>query len=248
MNNLEQTSEILRKLRLYGMARAYTTLLETPNDSLSAHDLIRHLVDTEWGDRRGRAVDRLIRSAKFRYTASLSELYYFDGRGLDLDLVQQLASGVYLQKGQNILISGATGTGKSYFATALGHEACRSGRKVLYSNTARLTTRLKQSKAEGRLIKELERIEQADLVILDDFGLQVLDAQSRSILMDIMEDRHDRKSTMVVGQVPVSSWHEVIGDATMADALMDRWVHGAYSIELCGESLRKKSTGDRTQA
>ncbi len=96
------------------------------------------------------------------YTASLSELYYFDGRGLDLDIVQQLASGVYLQKGQNILISGATGTGKSYFATALGHEACRSGRKVLYSNTARLTTRLKQSKAEGPIIKELERIEQAD--------------------------------------------------------------------------------------
>ena len=206
------------------MAHANTTLLETPNDTLSAHDLLRHLVDTEWSNRRGRAIDRLIRGAKFRYTASLSELYYFDGRGIELDLVQQLASGVYLRKAQNILISGATGTGKSYFATALGHEACRSGRKVLYSNTARLTTQLKQAKKEGRIIKELERIEQAYLVILVDFGLQVLDAQSRSILMDIMEDRHDRKSTMVVGQVPVSSWNEVIGDATMADA---SWTDGS---------------------
>ena len=162
MNNLEQTSETLRKLRLYGMARANTTLLETPNHTLSAHDLVRHLVDTEWSDRHGRAIDRLIRGAKFRCTASLSELYYFDGRGSELDLVQQLASGVYLLKALNILISGGTDTGKSYFATALRHEACRSGRKVLYSNTARLTTQLKQANTEGRKIKELEQIEQAD--------------------------------------------------------------------------------------
>lgn len=240
MTSIEQTAETLRKLRLYGMARAYTALIESPNDALGAHELINYLVDTEWSERKGRSVERLIRFAKFRYTASLSELYYFTGRGLDPDVVQQLASGVYLQKAQNVLISGPTGTGKSYLATALGHQACHIGRKVLYSNTARLTTRLKQAKTDGKIIKDLERIAQADLLILDDFGLQVLDSQSRSILMDIMEDRHDRKSTMVVGQVPVSSWYEVIGDETMADALMDRWVHGAYSIELAGESLRKR--------
>ena len=120
-------------------------------------------------------------------------------------------------------------------ATALGRAACELGKRVRYANTARLTTELKQAKTEVSLIKELKKLEKTDLLNLDDFGLQVLDATGRSLLMDVMEDRHGRKSTMVVGQIPITSWHEVIGDLTLADALMDRWVHGSYQIELDGE-------------
>jgi DNA replication protein DnaC len=156
---------------------------------------------------------------------------------------------MYLTQAQNVLITGPTGTGKSFMATALGRAACELGKRVRYANTARLTTELKQAKTEGSLIKELKKLEKTDLLILDDFGLQVLDATGRSLLMDVMEDRHGRKSTMVVGQIPITSWHEVIGDLTLADALMDRWVHGSYQIELDSESMRKKmSQAENTKA
>lgn len=238
--SIETTKETLRKLRLYGMLRSYDALLEGPQPtSYNAHELMQHLADTEWEDRRNRAIERLTRMAKFRYEASLTQLHKPESRNLDMSIIQQLAEGFYLSNAQNVLITGPTGTGKSFLATALGRAACGLNKRVRYSNAARLAAELKHAKTQGNLIRELKKLEKTDLLILDDFGLQPLDSTARSLIMDIMEDRHELKSTMVVGQVPVSSWHEVIGDLTMADALMDRWVHGAYQIELTGESLRK---------
>jgi DNA replication protein DnaC len=249
MKMIENTKETLRKLRLYGMLRAYDELLEQPQSRFNAHELMEYLAETEWIDRYNRAITRLTRMAQFRYEASISQLQITPERGIDSNLIQQLSEGMYLTQAQNVLITGPTGTGKSFMATALGRAACELGKRVRYANTARLTTELKQAKTEGSLIKELKKLEKTDLLILDDFGLQVLDATGRSLLMDVMEDRHGRKSTMVVGQIPITSWHEVIGDLTLADALMDRWVHGSYQIELDGESMRKKmSQTENTKA
>jgi len=241
-------SEIIEKMqqmRLYGMLRAYNHVFENPQESLSSDELIEHLIDWEYSDRNNRSVQRLLRMAHFRYKAAIEQIDYHSERSIDKTMIQRLASGHYLLQAQNVLISGSTGTGKSYIATALGREACGQRNRVLYANTARLLTSLKIFKSEGTLIKELGKIEKAQLLILDDFGLQPLDAIARSLLMDIMEDRHGRSSTMIVGQIPIESWHSVIGDPTMADALLDRWVHGSYRIELQGESMRRKVAQNR---
>ncbi|MEI6879934.1 MAG: ATP-binding protein [Bacteroidota bacterium] len=137
-------------------------------------------------------------------------------------------------------MTGSTGTGKSYLSCALGNQACILGKKVFYANANRLFTQLKMAKADGSIIKEMAKIERQDLVILDDFGIQPIDAQSRMILMEIIEDRHGKKSTMITSQLPVDAWYEAIGDATLADAIMDRVVHDAHRINLKGESLRRK--------
>ena len=243
---IEKTKQTLQNLRLYGMLRAYNELIENPRASMTSHELMNYLADTEWMERHNRAIARQVRFAGFRYQASLSAIEEPEKRGIDMGIIQQLATGLYLDKHQNVLINGPTGTGKSFLATALGRAACDLNRRVLYYNTARLTTILKQAQVEDSLLKLLKKIAKVDLLILDDFGLQALDAQARSLLMDVMEDRHERKSTMVVGQIPVSSWHKVIGDLTIADALMDRWVHQAYMIELEGESMRRKRTRSKS--
>ena len=138
-----------------------------------------------------------------------------------------------------MFITGSTGTGKSYLATSLGYEACQKGLKVLYASTNRLMGQLKIAKAKGNILQELKKIERTDLLILDDFGMQPFDAQSRMNLMDVIEDRYGKKSTIITSQIPVKDWYDVIGDKTVADAIMDRVVHQAIRIELFGESLRK---------
>ena len=137
-------------------------------------------------------------------------------------------------------MTGSTGTGKSYLACALGNQACSKGHKVGYANTTRLLTQLKMAKADGSAIKEMLRLEKLDVLILDDFGIQLLDVQSRMPLMELIEDRHGKKSTIITSQLPVSAWYEIIGDHTLADAILDRIVHDAHRIELQGESLRKQ--------
>jgi len=146
----------------------------------------------------------------------------------------------FINKGENILITGATGVGKSYLSSALGHQACQSGYKTLYFNTQKLFSRLKMLKADGSYTKEISRMEKYDLLILDDFGLAPLDSTARMFLLEIIEDRHGRKSTIISSQLPVAKWYEVIGESTIADAILDRMVHTAHRIELKGESLRKK--------
>ena len=204
------------------------------------HEFIALLVDTEWDDRQNRKIERAIRVAAFRYKASLEKVVYGKERNLDRNTLMRLAQGDYLSNAENILITGSTGVGKSYIATALGYQACIDRFRVMYFNTNKLLAKLKMAKADGTYLKELAKLERQQLLILDDFGMQPIDHQSRLTLLEIIEDRHAKGSVIITSQLPVSQWYDVIGEKTIADAIMDRLVHQAHRIELNGESMRKK--------
>lgn len=242
MNN-NQTLEKMRILRLFGMHDAFRTSLETSiKEQMTQDQFIAHLVCSEFDNRRNRAIERALKGAQFRYNATLEDMDCTFERGLDRNQVERLASMEFVCQNKDLFITGPTGTGKSYLATALGHKACQDGLRVIYSNTAKLMSLLKIAKAKGTILLELKRIERCDLLILDDFGMQSFDSQSRGILMDIIEDRHQKRSTMLTSQVPVKGWHDVIGEKTVADAVLDRIVHQALRVELFGESIRKRKT------
>src|SRR3954447_21685904 len=187
--------------------------------------MIALLIDSEWDDRHNRSIERGISNARFRYKATIEALDYGKERGLDKNVVHRLADAEFIRKKEDLLISGSTGTGKSFLASALGYQACQLSFKVLYANAMRLFAQLKMAKADGSAIKELMKIEKMDLLILDDFGMQPLDAQSRASLLDIIEDRHGRRSTIITSQLPVKQWYEVIGEKTVADAILDRTLY-----------------------
>ena len=236
----QETLEKIKKLKLLGMARVYQTSLE--NDKLlelSADELINMLVEAECDDRLNRNIERRLRNAKFRYQSSIENIDFGADRNLDRNQMMRFAECTYIRKQENILITGSTGIGKSHIATALGHQACVLGFKVYYANMAKLFSKLKMGKADGSYIREISKIERQDLLILDDFGLVPIDNQNRSALMEIIEDRHKKASMIITSQLPVNCWHEVIGEKTIADAILDRIVHDAHRIELKGESLRK---------
>ena len=239
MNN--QTLEKLRGMRLFGMHDAFKTSLENNlKEQMTQDQLIFHLVSSEWDNRKNRAVERAVRAAAFRYNASLEDIDYTFERGLDRNQVERLAALEFIRDHKDLFITGPTGTGKSYLATALGNKACQDGFRVFYASTNKLISLLKIAKAKGNILNELKRIERADLLILDDFGMQAFDSQGRGIMMEIIEDRHGKHSTMITSQVPVKGWHDVIGERTVADAILDRIVHHALRVELYGESIRKR--------
>ena len=239
MNN--QTLEKMRKMKLYGMQRSFKHATETQSlGNLTPDELINMLVDSEWDDRGNRARERSIANAKFRYKTSIEGIDFNPERHLDRNQILRLADCSFIDKAENVLITGSIGTGKSYLACAIGNQACMMGYKVFYANATRLFTQLKMAKADGSAIKEMARIEKQDLLILDDFGIQSLDVQSRMMLMELVEDRHGKRSTLFTSQLPVQLWYEIIGDQTLADAILDRIVHDAQRIELQGDSLRKK--------
>ena len=198
------------------------------------------LLQAEDEDRADRRFERLRRSAKFRYSATMEELRFGADRGLNKSQVTELATGRYIDKGESILITGATGCGKSFIASALGHRACSKGTKVLYFNAQKLLAGTKMARLDGSAVKLFDRIAKAGLLILDDFGLANLDKKQQMDLMEIIEDRHGRASTIIASQLPVASWYDVIGEATIADAILDRLVHTSHRIELKGKSQRKK--------
>ena len=231
----QETLEKIKKLRLFGMARAYETSLE--NDkllSLSADELIKMLVEAEWDDRQNRNIERRLRYARFRYQSCMESIDYQADRNLDRNQIMRFAECNFIKKQENIIITGSTGIGKNYIATAIGHQACTLGFKVYYANLGKLFSRLKMGKADGSYLREISRIERQDLLIIDDFGLLPIDAQNRSALMEIVEDRHKKASMIITSQLPVNCWHEVIGEKTIADAILDRIVHDAHRIELRG--------------
>lgn len=239
--NSESILEHMRRMKLYGMQKAFKMALENQSMAqLTADELIAHLVAQEWDDRQNRSVERSVRNARFRYPAQVENIVYEQQRAIDRNLIHRLAECTFITNAENLIITGSTGTGKSYLASALGHQACINGYKVFYTGTSRLLSQLKMAKADGSSLKELKRIERIELLILDDFGIQPFDHQSRMMLMDIIEDRHGKKSTIFTSQLPVSLWYEIIGDNTIADAIMDRIVHSAHRIEIQGESMRKK--------
>ena len=237
----EKTVDRLKEMKFYGMLRAFQASFAsgTIND-LTRDEMVAHLVDQEWDDRYNRKIARSMTNARFRYNASFEQMYFEQDRGMDKNLVMRLSECNFIDKKENVLITGSTGIGKSYLACALGQQACTLGYRVMYFSTGKLFSKLKLAKADGSCISEIARMERQHLLILDDFGIQGMDAQSRAMLMEIIEDRHGKGSTIITSQVPVGEWHEVIGEKTIADAILDRLIHNAHRLELTGESLRKK--------
>lgn len=236
-----QIESQLNRLRLYGMSRSWQALLETrKSHELTLSEGLELLLQAEEQDRTDRRFDQLKKNARFRYQASVEELRLESARGLDKGLILSLATGDYLTKAESVLISGATGCGKSFLASALGHQACAQGYKVAYYNVQKLLLRTKMARLDGSIYKFFEKTAKMDLLILDDFGLTHLEQQQRLDLMELIEDRHGKASTIMASQLPVANWYDVIGEETIADAILDRLVHSSYRIELKGESLRKK--------
>jgi DNA replication protein DnaC len=238
----EETMQKMQKMKLHGMARAFKTSLEDGRIArLTSDEMVSFLTDAEWDDRNNRRIDRRLRVARFRYKANVEQIDFEIERNLDKNQLNRFAECSFIDKAENIIITGSTGIGKSYIASALGNQACTQGYWVLYANTQKLFSLLRMAKADGSYLKEITKIEKQDLLILDDFGIQPLDSHNRSALMEIIEDRHGKKSTIITSQVPVKQWHGVIGETTMADAILDRIVHQAHRIELQGESLRRRT-------
>lgn len=238
----ETTLQKMKHMKFYGMLRAFRTTMEVGQmNQYTPDEMIGFLIESEWDDRENRKIQRGLTNAKFRYKASMENIIY-DKLSIDKNEIHRLADCTFIERKQNVIITGSTGVGKSYLASALGHQACINGYKVMYANTAKLIAKLKMAKADGSYVRELARIEKQDLLILDDFGIQPFDTQSRAVLMEIIEDRYDRSSFIITSQLPVKQWYEIIGEKTIADAILDRIVHDAQRLELKGESLRKRKS------
>lgn len=244
---MNQSLEKMRQMHLTGMARAFQLTTESgKNEKFTSDEMITHLIDAEWDERYNRRLDRSIKEARFRYRASVEEIHFDEGR-VDKNQVLRLAGCDFIKRKENIILTGSTGIGKSFLASALGYQACSMGYRVLYQHATKLFGKMKLAKADGSYLKELARIERQHLLIIDDFGIQPLDAQSRNTLMEIIEDRHGKSSTVITSQVPVSLWHEIIGEQTIADAILDRIVHDSHRLDMKGESLRRKKALTKEQ-
>jgi DNA replication protein DnaC len=241
--NTTQTLEQMQGLRLSGMYHAYKSQLELPlNQQLEGHELIAHLLQSEQLTRYNEKTAYYLKLAKLRLPATMEQVESGASRNLSKQQLATLAEGLYLGNGENILITGATGCGKSFLACALGHQACLQGYKTTYLNMNRLIEKVTLSKLDGSYIKLLNHLEKQTLIILDDFGLQPLSQEIRLTLLQLLEDRYGKKSLIITSQLPVDKWYEYINDPTLADAIMDRLTANASRIELKGESRRRKKS------
>jgi DNA replication protein DnaC len=237
------TLDQLRQLGLAGMARAFEDLQARGGaDGLAPAEWLGLLLDREIADRHDRRLKARLRFAKLRHQASVEDVDWRTSRGLDRALFQKLALGGWIEAKENLIIEGPTGVGKSWLACALGQKACRDNHAVLYQRAPRLFADLGLARGDGRHARLMRILGAVKLLILDDWGLEPLGPEQRHDLLELMEDRYGRGATLITSQVPVDRWHDLIGDPTLADAILDRLVHNAHRLQLRGDSLRRRRT------
>ncbi len=237
------TLDKLHELRFNGMAKALADQMALPDiEELSFEERLGLLVDREATEREDRRLQTRLRQAKLKQNACIEDIDFKQPRGMDKSLLLDLAQCQWIKKHLNILITGPTGVGKTWIACALAQKACREGFTSLYLRLPRLLQELPIAKGDGTYPRLMTRLAKVDVLILDDWGLSKLIAEQRRDLLEILEDRHDTRSTIVTSQLPLDQWHHIIGDPTLADAILDRLVHNAYKINLKGESMRKRKT------
>ena len=234
------TIESLRKLRLLSMAKALEDQLNQPQiESMGFEERLGLIVDREICDRETRKLQTRLRKASLKQEASIENIDYKASRGIDKNLILTLANCQWTKMYRNILIVGATGTGKTYLACALAHKACLEGNVVYYSRLPRLLPELALARGDGSYNKRMKQLAKISVLILDDWGIAPLTDEQRRDLLELLDDRQEKSSTIVTSQLPIKLWHEAIGDKTLADAILDRLVHNAYRLELKGDSMRK---------
>jgi DNA replication protein DnaC len=246
---MHPTLDLLRQLGLAGMARAFEELAASPRGAELDHaEWLGLLLDRELSNRQDRRLKARLRYARLRHHAAVEDVDYRTPRGLDRALFQKLALGGWIEAKQNLIVEGPTGVGKSWLACALGHKACRDNHSVLYQRIPRMFADLALARGDGRYPRLMRALGGVKLLILDDWGLEPLGPEQRRDLLEIAEDRYGRSATLITSQIPVDRWHDLIGDPTLADAILDRIVHNAHRITLRGDSLRKKKAQENVMA
>lgn len=240
--NQQQTIERMKNMRLLGMAHThYTNVHDQLCQDYTIDQYIALLVDQEWEYRHNKKMSTLLKNARFRASATIENIDYTAHRGLDKNAFERLATLGFLAKNQNIIITGPTGIGKSYLAQAIGRKACIELQPTLYYSTARLIDDIQLARIQGTYHKLINNIQKAKLLIMEDFGLLPFDQNGRQALMDIVEHKYEKSSLIITSQIPVANWHQIIGEGTIADAILDRIIHNSHRIVLHGESLRKNT-------
>ena len=236
----EQTISKLNEMKMYGLAGAFEQYLgERGSDKLSYDERFSMMVDREYAERQERKLSRRLSIAKLREQACIEDVDYRHPRKLDRTVMQRLATCNWIEASENVIITGATGIGKTWLACALANKACREGHSAIYARVPRLLHKLQIARADGTYIRELTRLQKARVLVLDDLGLAPLGEQERQDMLEVIEDRHGRASTIVASQLPVSKWHDTVGDPSIADAILDRIVNRAHRLELKGGTMRK---------
>jgi len=238
--NVNATLDKIKEMHLYGFERAYKTMYESANqESFTSDELIAHLIDAEYDERYNKKLARLIKQAQLKQQASFELINFHQPRGIDKNNLLRLKDCDWIKKSHDLLITGPTGVGKSFLACAFGFQACINECKVMYITANKLFDKLTYAKADGTYLKLIDRMAKQDLLIIDDFGLKQIDNKQCTMMLDIIDDRHGRKSTIITSQLPVKSWYDCFAEPTIADAILDRLSNGSYRIDLQGESMRK---------